>query len=157
MEPNLGEQTGTAVFLFSKPHVLMNTCWWKAQNVSDFKVPPEVLERYWFTSVPSLDKILLGDDVAITLWADEGDVATDAVKFKPVEDVTFTPTVETSLILKEEVALGVALWFTLLDVWFTLLDNTGVEKAGCVGTGRVSLVDCALQMTCTGSPSDTIS
>ena len=87
-----------------------------------------------------------GDDVAITLEADERDVATDAVKFKPVE---------LSLTLKEDVELDV--WFTLLDVWFTLLDNTGVEKAGCVGTGRVSLVDCALQMTCTGSPSDTIS
>ena len=96
-----------------------------------------------------------GDDVAITLEADERDVATDAVKFKPVE---------LSLTLKEDVELRVVLrftlldvWFTLLDVWFTLLDNTGVEKAGCVGTGRVSLVDCALQMTCTGSPSDTIS
>ena len=104
-----------------------------------------------------------GDDVAITLEADERDVATDAVKFKPVEDVTFTLTVELSLTLKEEVELVVLrftlldVWFTLLDVWFTLLDNTGVEKAGCVGTGRVSLVDCALQMTCTGSPSDTIS
>ena len=102
-----------------------------------------------------------GDDVAITLEAEERDVATDAVKFKPVEDVTFTLTVELSLTLKEEVELRVVtlldVWFTLLDVWFTLLDNTGVEKAGCVGTGRVSLVDCALQMTCTGSPSDTIS
>ena len=105
-----------------------------------------------------------GDDVAITLEADERDVATDAVKFKPVGDVTFTLTVEVSSTLKEEVALRVTpwftlldVWFTLLDVWFTLLDNTGVEKAGCVGTGRVSLVDCALQMTCTGSPSDTIS
>ena len=98
-----------------------------------------------------------GDDVAITLEADERDVVTDAVKFKPAGDVTFTLTVEISSTLKEKVALRVTLWFTLLDVWFTLLDNTGVEKAGCVGTGRVSLVDCALQMTCTGSPSDTIS
>ena len=46
-----------------------------------------------------------GDDVAITLEADEGDAATDAVKLKPVEDVTLTLTVEISLILKEEVVL----------------------------------------------------
>ena len=105
-----------------------------------------------------------GDAVATTLEADEEELTADAVKFKPAEDVTFTLTVEISLILKEEAAFRAALWFTLLDVWFILLDvwftllgNTGVEKAGCVGTGRVSLVDCALQMTCTGSPSDRIS
>ena len=103
--------------------------WWQRDWIQFqlLALPAEVLNWYWST-------VLLLERMLLLRLLFELPPITDADAFTLVADT---------------------------DVWFTLLDSWGVEGVGTGGFSGVGiavrLVDCALQTTCTGAPSATIS
>ena len=112
--------------------------WWQRDRIQFelLALPAEVLNWYWST-------VLLLERMLLLRLLFELPPITDADAFTLVADTD--------------------VWFTLLNstVWFTLLDSWWVEGVGTGGFSGVGiavrLVDCALQTTCTGAPSATIS
>ena len=111
--------------------------WWQRDRIQFelLALPAEVLNWYWCT-------VLLLERMLLLRLLFELPPITDADAF----------TLVTGKLADTDV------WFTLLNstVWFTLLDSWWVEGVGSGGFW-VRLVDCALQTTCTGAPSTTIS